>query len=195
MRHRIATARRDPLTGLHTRTTFTRHAIRVLRTRPAVVVLADINDFKQTNDTHGHAAGDAVLVALASRLALAARNGVVGRLGGDEFAAVLPAPGGDVSLPVLREVLCRPVEFDGRPLPLSVSLGGAILSRGRRSATDSLLSYALRRADEAMYTAKRCHGRTHVMELIADNLPDLTATVNGRRDGRPGTHQPDGGVL
>ena len=74
MRRRIEAARRDPLTGLHTRHAFTRHAVRILRSGPALVVLADVNDFKQTNDTHGHAAGDAVLTAMASRLALFTRS-------------------------------------------------------------------------------------------------------------------------
>lgn len=189
MGRRIDAARRDPLTGLHTRSGFTRHALRVLRRGPALVLLADVNGFKQTNDAHGHAAGDALLVALASRLSLATPGGVVGRLGGDEFAAVLPDPGGDVSLSVLRETLCRPVVFDGRTLPLSVSLGGAQLS-GPPKAVD-LLTVALRRADEAMYTAKRTTGTTHT--LNATNGGTEFASVNGRRLGRPGTHQPNGG--
>ena len=115
-------------------------------------------------------------------------------MGGDEFAAVLPLPPAwaRLRLEKLRTALCQPVEFEGSTLGLSVSLGGAIVTTGRRSGTGALLSYALRRADEAMYTAKRSHGRTHLVDLNADDLPSLTASVNGRRAGRPGTHQPGG---
>lgn len=197
MRRRIDAARRDPLTELHTRTGFSRRAVRVLRSGPAPVVLADVNDFKHVNNTYGHAAGDAILAAVADRMQGINRTGVFGRLGGDEFAAVLPVHPrhARLTLDALRSVACQDLDLEGTTVPVSVSFGGAILSRGRRTAAESLPSYALRRADEAMYTAKRTHGRTHVMDLIADNLPGLAASVNGRRDGRPGTHQPDGGTL
>ncbi len=196
MRHRIDAARRDPLTGLHTRAAFTRQAVRLLRSRAAVVVLADVNDFKQTNDTHGHAAGDAVLTAVARRMRGLNRSGVYGRLGGDEFAAVLPVHPlhARLTLDALRSLLCQALNHDGTDLPVSVSVGGAIVNTGRRSHTEDLLSYALRRADEAMYVAKRSHGCTHVVDLHAADLPDLTASVNGRRAGRPGTHEPEEGA-
>lgn len=85
MSRRLRTARRDPLTGLWTRDAFTRRARRLLRNPHAVVVLADVDRFKQVNDTHGHAAGDALLAATAGRLAHAVgRAGVAGRLGGDD---------------------------------------------------------------------------------------------------------------
>jgi diguanylate cyclase (GGDEF)-like protein len=69
LRGRLTAARRDPLTGLWTREAFTRRAARLLRDPRAVVVLADVDHFKQVNDTHGHAAGDALLAATAARLA------------------------------------------------------------------------------------------------------------------------------
>jgi GGDEF domain-containing protein len=84
----LNTARRDPLTGLRTRDGFTRRAAVLLRDPRAVVVLADVDKFKQINDTYGHAAGDALLKATADRLAHhVGSSGVAGRLGGDEFAA------------------------------------------------------------------------------------------------------------
>ncbi len=65
----LATARRDPLTGLHTRAGWTARAERVIRRHPAAaVLLLDLDDFKALNDTHGHAAGDAALAATAARL-------------------------------------------------------------------------------------------------------------------------------
>ncbi|MEU1559768.1 GGDEF domain-containing protein, partial [Streptomyces mirabilis] len=68
LHRRLTTARHDPLTGLWTRDAFTRRARRLLRDPRAVVVLADVDHFKQINDTHGHAAGDALLATIAARL-------------------------------------------------------------------------------------------------------------------------------
>ena len=88
---RLATARRDPLTGLHTRAGWTTRAEHLLAKHPgALVLLVDLDDFKTINDTHGHAAGDAVLTATAQRLAdWCGRHGIAARLGGDEFAAIV----------------------------------------------------------------------------------------------------------
>ena len=111
LRGRLNTARRDPLTGLWTRDAFTRRAVRLLRDPHAVVVLADVDHFKHVNDTHGHAAGDALLAATAARLAhYTGRSGVAGRLGGDEFAAVVIDRDGTAAdlLAVLGGVLARP---------------------------------------------------------------------------------------
>ncbi|UYQ66614.1 GGDEF domain-containing protein [Streptomyces peucetius] len=91
MRRRLRTARRDPLTGLRTREGFTRRATALLRDERAVVVLADVDHFKQINDRYGHAAGDTLLKATAQRLAhYVGPSGVAGRLGGDEFFSELP---------------------------------------------------------------------------------------------------------
>lgn len=194
MRRRIDAARRDPLTGLHTRTAFTRRAARLLRSGPALVVLADVNDFKTVNDTHGHAAGDALLAAVASRMTLFCRSGVTARLGGDEFAAVLPVhpAHAHLALNALHSVICQHITYGEQLLSVSVSAGGAIVTAPARTGIDVVLSSALRRADEAMYTAKRTHGRTHVINL-SDGAPAVFESVNGRRAGRAGTHQPNGG--
>ena len=67
--HRLASARRDPLTGLHTRAGWTARAEHCIRRHPAAaVLLVDLDHFKTLNDTHGHAAGDAALIATADRL-------------------------------------------------------------------------------------------------------------------------------
>ncbi|MGW1549432.1 GGDEF domain-containing protein [Streptomyces sp. NPDC002346] len=88
--HRLATARRDPLTGLRTRAGWTALAERVIRRhRDAVVLLLDLDDFKNLNDSHGHVAGDFALAVTAERLAAwCGRHGIAGRLGGDEFVAI-----------------------------------------------------------------------------------------------------------
>ncbi|MFJ3210183.1 GGDEF domain-containing protein [Streptomyces flaveolus] len=179
MSRRLRTARRDPLTGLWTREAFTRRARRLLRNPHAVVVLADVDRFKQVNDTHGHAAGDALLAATAGRLAHAVgRTGVVGRLGGDEFAAVLIDREGTAGdrFAVLARILSRPV--DAAPeVHTTVSLGW--VRRGDHPTED--LSGLLRRADEAMYAAKRGPGRVR-----RAGLGRLLASVAGRRPGRRG---------
>ncbi|WP_308409218.1 GGDEF domain-containing protein [Streptomyces sp. BV129] len=176
---RLTTARRDPLTGLWTRDAFTRRARRLLRNRRAVVLLADVDHFKQVNDTHGHAAGDALLAATAARLAHAVGNGgTVGRLGGDEFAAVFidrdhTAP---ERLDVLGRVLARPV--DGSPqVHTTVSLGWVRAADHHGEELPGLL----RRADEAMYAAKRSSS-----PVRRARLGRLLASVAGRRPGRRG---------
>ncbi|MCF3960393.1 GGDEF domain-containing protein [Streptomyces fuscigenes] len=153
---RLSTARRDPLTGLHTRGGFTARAERIIRRSPgAVAVLVDLDDFKQINDHHGHAAGDAVIAATGLRLASwVSRHGVAARLGGDEFAALVTAESRTAGLPALTAALCRPVLYDGRVLPVSASLGVCRLT----DLALPRLTDALSAADAAMYVAKG-HGR------------------------------------
>ncbi|WP_329368519.1 GGDEF domain-containing protein [Streptomyces sp. NBC_00669] len=181
LRGRLTAARRDPLTGLWTREAFTRRAARLLHDPRAVVVLADVDHFKQVNDTHGHAAGDALLAATAARLAhYTGRAGVAGRLGGDEFAAVLIDRDGTAAdlLAVLGGVLARPADGIDPAVHTTVSLGWA------RAADfpDEGLPELLRRADEAMYAAKRIPARVR-----RAGLGSLLATLAGRRPGRRGT--------
>ncbi|MFF9116254.1 GGDEF domain-containing protein [Streptomyces massasporeus] len=174
---RLTTARCDPLTGLWTRDAFTRRARCVLRDPRAVVVLADVDHFKQINDTHGHAAGDVLLATVAARLSHGATpGGVTGRLGGDEFAAVMVDHDGTMAdrLHTLAHVLARPV--DAAPeVHTTVSLGW--VRAADHPGED--LSALLRRADEAMYTAKRSGPRRA-------RLGRLLGSVAGRRPGRRG---------
>ncbi|WP_314412537.1 GGDEF domain-containing protein [Streptomyces kroppenstedtii] len=178
LRGRLHTARRDPLTGLRTRDGFTRCATVLLQDPRAVVVLADVDKFKQINDTHGHAAGDVLLKATADRLThYVGRFGVVGRLGGDEFAAVLLDEHGAVAdlLAALHAVLARPVEGEDPAVHTTVSLGWV---RAADFPADDL-SGLMRRADEAMYAAKHGHAGSR-----RAGLGRLFATVTGRGSGR-----------
>ncbi|MGW1736274.1 GGDEF domain-containing protein [Streptomyces sp. NPDC001999] len=180
LRRRLHTARRDPLTGLRTRDGFTHRATALLKNPQAVVVLADIDHFKRINDTHGHAAGDALLKATADRLAhYVGRHGVAGRLGGDEFAAVVIDNHGTAAdlLAVLHGVLARPVDGLDPAVHTTVSLGW--VRTADHPGED--LSGLLRRADEAMYAAKQ--GRAGVRRA---GLGRLFATWSGRRAGRRG---------
>ncbi|MDQ1293063.1 MAG: hypothetical protein QG608_944, partial [Actinomycetota bacterium] len=152
---RLTQARRDPLTGAWTRAAFRARAGRG-RGHRRVVVLVDLDGFKAVNDTFGHAAGDAVLVATVERLGrVLPRGSVVGRLGGDEFAAVGPLRAGRDEGDVLADVwtaLTVPVPFGDRVLSVGASCGGVPFPAG------SDLSTALGNADQAMYEAKASGG-------------------------------------
>lgn len=153
---RLATARRDPLTGLHTRAGWTTRAEHLMaRNANALVLLVDLDDFKAINDTHGHAAGDAVLTATAQRLTgWCGRHGIAARLGGDEFAAIVTDPSHTAGLFALRTALDKPVTHNGHVLPVSVSVGHC----HRDHLPVPLLTDALSTADSPMYAAKG-HGR------------------------------------
>jgi diguanylate cyclase (GGDEF)-like protein/PAS domain S-box-containing protein len=149
----------DPLTGVPNRELFGEYLEQGLRaaTRrgaPAAVLMIDLDGFKAVNDTFGHQTGDAVLQAVARRLRAALRESdSVARLGGDEFAVLLPDTDTVQARFVaekLGELVSRPVEI-GRQRP-AVGLSIGIASFPAHGHSGALL---LRRADSAMYVAKR----------------------------------------
>lgn len=159
----------DELTGLPNRRDVLARLGQLLA-RPApshcAVLLADLDHFKRINDGHGHLVGDQVLKAVAQRLTDAVREPVVvGRLGGEEFLVVLP----DTDLEAARQVAERIREqiagidtrlwFDGPPLTISL---GVAASAGSGDGVSAML----RRADHALYDAKRA-GRNRVIALVA----------------------------
>jgi diguanylate cyclase (GGDEF)-like protein/PAS domain S-box-containing protein len=121
---------------------------------PLALLLMDLDHFKEINDTLGHHSGDELLRQVGFRLAAAVRSDdTVARLGGDEFAILLPgadlASAQRVAASVL-EALQAPVYLDGRALGVSASIGIAL-----RPAHGDDADVLLRRADIAMYVAKR----------------------------------------
>ncbi|MGI5177570.1 diguanylate cyclase domain-containing protein [Dactylosporangium sp. CA-152071] len=118
----------------------------------AAVLLVDLDDFKMINDTHGHHAGDAVLVAVAERLAASVpADGTAARIGGDEFAVLLPGSGARAAEAVARrflDLLDVPVPVQGHRLLVRASVG---VVDGDPRAAEALL----RRADARMYAVKR----------------------------------------
>jgi diguanylate cyclase (GGDEF)-like protein len=117
------------------------------------VLLIDLDGFKAVNDTMGHAAGDALLVAVADKLRGAIRAGdMAARLGGDEFAVLLKDCAGDEgerTAERIFEAFAVPVEISGTPLRANASIGVADAELGDE------VGALLRRADVAMYAAKQ----------------------------------------
>jgi diguanylate cyclase (GGDEF)-like protein/PAS domain S-box-containing protein len=149
-------ATHDALTGLANRVLFAgRIEQGVGDPRPDhrfSVVLVDLDDFKIVNDTLGHQAGDALLVAVAARMRSCVRPAdLVARLGGDEFAILFDALAGDDVDPVLDRIadaLLVPVEVEDHLLSVRASFGVVEGSAGDDAGD------LLRRADIAMYEAK-----------------------------------------
>jgi diguanylate cyclase (GGDEF)-like protein len=154
-------AMHDGLTGLPNRAFFRRLVDdAIAHAKPGarlVVMLLDLNRFKEINDTLGHHFGDMLLERTGPRLQRALREGdVIARLGGDEFAVLLrDVEDDDVAFAVaerLRDALQAPFELDGFALEVDASIGMACYpSHGRDLQT------LLRRADVAMYRAKERH--------------------------------------
>ena len=125
------------------------------RGQQLVVVYLDLDGFKAINDTHGHEAGDHLLIALAERMKQALREGdTLARLGGDEFVAVLSdLSEAEDSVPILTRLLAaaaKPVHMGFEVLQVSASLGVTFYSQSDKVDADQLL----RQADQAMYQAK-----------------------------------------
>jgi diguanylate cyclase (GGDEF)-like protein len=175
-------ATHDGLTGLRNRTSIMElleteaHRARANGTTLAVGLL-DLDHFKQVNDTHGHLVGDAVLSGVADRLAHNMRGSdTIGRYGGEELLAVMPGllPPAVQRLQALHDAVgARPLLVDGLSLVVTCSIGVAWL-RDDESPTD-----LLRRADDALYRAKR-EGRDRV---VVDRVHDAAGTQAG--DGTP----------
>ena len=181
---------RDALTGLPNRRTFdlalSREIDRVARSgEPALLLVVDIDHFKRINDTHGHAAGDLVIKAVASVLLETVRPmDLVARVGGEEFAIVLPncppAFGATVAERVRRRVEQTPIAIGpSQTLGVTMSVGGAFAPQWVRS-TPALWC---ERADLQLYRAKSsgrnlvCLEPSAVSVVSADEKGLLFATL------------------
>ncbi|MFC7053691.1 diguanylate cyclase domain-containing protein [Hansschlegelia quercus] len=152
-------ANHDALTGLANRAVFEREldrfAARLDRQGGRLAtLLIDVDHFKQVNDTYGHAAGDALLVAVADRLRKGVRLGdVAARLGGDEFAVISigqSAAEFDALAERLSVELAAPVPYGDGQITASVSIGVAVAASSAQAGDDLVV-----RADRALYAAKR----------------------------------------
>ena len=182
LRHR---AFHDPLTQLPNRALLLDRIEQALaRERRTIALLfVDLDDFKVVNDTLGHAAGDALLTAVAARLRGCLRSAdTAARLGGDEFALLLeevvdPAEGERVAARVL-DTMRRPFSLHGEPVHVNVSVGLVVAAAGTLGVDE-----LLRRADFAMYAAKH-NGKSRAEQFDANADAELveqfqrTAPVN-----------------
>jgi len=135
------------------------------------VLMADVDHFKNYNDTHGHQSGDECLVRVAQiiRSCSGRPADVVGRFGGEEFVVILPDtdPAGacKVADDIRHTVLAQDLRYErGGTAPLSLTLG-AVSARG--SAIDDV-SQLIREADDALYRGKR-DGRNRVISVVLDD--------------------------
>ena len=159
-------AMHDALTGIPNRQSFLAALDSALDCTRAsggalAVLYVDLDRFKTVNDGLGHATGDRVLTALASRLAEEVRpSDTVGRIGGDEFAAVLSGvrdiEEAELIAARLLDALGEPMALDEGELVTTASIGVAFTDDCLQTSTE-----LLRRADVAMYEAKD-HGRSRV---------------------------------
>ncbi len=131
--------------------------------KPVAVVIADIDHFKEVNDAHGHAAGDAALRALAAAFRASVRaQDAVGRWGGEEFIFLLPDTGLEGAVRVaefLRTAVADlPIRHEGHDIELTISLGVASHAPG------SNFEDTIGVADACLYRAKD-QGRNRVIAI------------------------------
>jgi diguanylate cyclase (GGDEF)-like protein len=188
LRHAQRDAHHDPATGLLNRRGLAEHAPTLLARstavgRRSVVVLLDLVGFKQVNDRFGHDTGDAVLAAVADRLATAPGVVAAARLGGDEYAAILrTGPHADIPIVLagLHAAVTDPVVWQDATIPVGATLGAVAADASRPLGT------WLARADAAMYRARESHRTTAVWRAGRDPDPvPARHPVRRRRDTRP----------
>lgn len=172
-------AMHDGLTGLLNRAAITENLAHEMDraqrdSKPLGVVLLDLDNFKAVNDTHGHAAGDAVLREAARRMKASMRcYDKVGRYGGEEFLIVASGcaePDNVLTLAerVRRRIMEEAVDIGGHLLAVSCSLGAALSSSAGKEDASSLIG----RADEALYRAKaNGRNRTEMTQAIDPQRP------------------------
>lgn len=142
--------------------------------KPASIALADIDHFKQVNDSLGHAAGDVVLKEVASRLQSDLRSyDLIGRYGGEEFLLVLPGCSSEVArrrADEIRGLVAKdPVTTTFAQVPITVSMGVT----GTDVLRSGTLEDLLQQADEALYRAKLA-GRNRVEVALEVSMLSTT---------------------
>ncbi|MCL6683664.1 putative bifunctional diguanylate cyclase/phosphodiesterase [Sphingomonas alba] len=162
----------DCVTGLANRRALAKALAEKLRTSPVngAITLIDLDHFKKVNDLHGHSAGDDLLNHVGKLLDdIAPKDSVVARLGGDEFALLMPvadAKDAEERVGAILQSLSAPIDVGAFHAHLSASAGLAMLVEGQ-SAEDML-----RRADIAMYSAKRA-GRNTLRWFDSDQEAEI----------------------
>ena len=175
-RNLYESALRDRLTGIFNRGYFNNRlesdvAFALRHGKPLSLVMFDIDDFKQVNDTKGHPVGDALLSALADRVAGTTRSeDIFARYGGEEFVLICrdvdALRAARAAYRIADIVAARPFDLDGNELDVTVSVGVADLGMLVEPKADALVEAA----DAALYVAKR-QGKNRVEIYDPENEP------------------------
>lgn len=181
-----ALAGSDPLTGLANRFTVDQQLQRlflgqdVAPGRAVAVHFIDLDHFKAANDTHGHAAGDAVLVEVARRLTeLLPSDAIAARRGGDEFLVIQPHIANfQVAVTLahqMTDILCQPYMVMGKRIDIGASVGVAATDNGLEAPHRLVVA-----ADHALYEAKRKgRGRVEFSEVEITQVDQSTSVGLG----------------
>lgn len=157
----------DALTGVSSRTSLLSElegaVAGVNKTgQPLAVIMADLDHFKNINDSHGHLVGDKVLTEVAARIKASLREfDMVGRYGGEEFVILLvntsPHTAHQIAERIRQRISSQPVHVSGKNIEITISQGLAVRVEGDDRQT------LLKRADQSMYAAKQA-GRNCIVQ-------------------------------
>lgn len=158
----------DVLTGLYNRTYFDEEMKRIFRSRryPISIIMADVNDLKHINDTHGHAAGDRLLTLAAKGILDAFRaEDIIARLGGDEFAVLLPETDETAAAEAIERIRSNlaSISRNETDFDITVALGMATAFEGDD------LAQTLKLSDQRMYQQKAA--QKAFTPVAAEQLP------------------------
>ncbi len=189
-------AREDPLTGVAVRRVLEQrlhaaHARCLDEGGTMSIVLCDLDHFKRINDTHGHPAGDAALVAVAGVLLQERRDtDLCCRYGGEEFVLLLDRTAGEAALLAAERLRARIEALDfrvaGQRVPLTLSAGVACFPELYVKGAAELLLFA----DEALYEAKRNGRNRCLLDLGQGRYLDAEGVVHASDEDRPAVEPP-----
>jgi diguanylate cyclase (GGDEF)-like protein len=179
-------AMRDGLTGLFNRRIFDETLAQQAKSpnmRPVSLLLFDIDNFKQVNDTFGHQSGDQVLKSFARILKESCRgHDLIARFGGEEFAIILSQTKAATAHAIAQRIRNRLAKtvftFGGRQIRITASIGLATCQKGDTIFTANLV----KQADQALYQAKRT-GKNKVCMFPFDLLMDSSFSLGGENFG------------
>jgi diguanylate cyclase (GGDEF)-like protein len=169
----------DPLTAVYNRSYFDGRLGQRIRQRDEQsagmgILFGDIDKFKRVNDTFGHAAGDAVLKAVAAAMRSCVRNtDVVARYGGEEFVVLAESSDPQVLTRLaerIRQKLAETtIHFGAQDIKVTISLGGVFVAAAHVDNEAPHQTRILAMADEAMYECKRRGGDTVAIKILASH--------------------------